>query len=88
MSTPTPTVGAAVRSAVISQCDLFRYRFDRVVAPEGKIFAYFGVNGSTADGTLCVMQKDADGYRRMVEDGMDPAAVLETIKIECDGDDW
>lgn len=36
-------------SAVISDCELFRYRLDRVVdLLGGPTFAYFGVNGSTA----------------------------------------
>lgn len=36
-------------SAVISPCGLFRYRLDRRVQDKGPVFAYFGVNGSTAD---------------------------------------
>lgn len=35
-------------SAVISDCETYRYRLDRGVQPEGIVFAYFGVNGSTA----------------------------------------
>lgn len=38
-----------MNSAVISDCGLFRYRLDRDVQAEGKVFAYFGVNPSTAD---------------------------------------
>ena len=38
-------------SAVISTCGLFRYRLDRPVALKGLVFAFFGVNGSTATGT-------------------------------------
>ena len=38
-------------SAVISPCGLFRYRLDRMVDMlGGPALAYFGVNGSTADG--------------------------------------
>lgn len=37
-------------SAIISPCGLFRYRLDRVVQERGPVAAYFGVNGSTADG--------------------------------------
>lgn len=38
-------------SAVISPCGLYRYRLERDVAMNGKVFAYFGVNGSTATAT-------------------------------------
>lgn len=36
-------------SAVISECGAYRYRLDRDIQPEGLIFAYFGINPSTAD---------------------------------------
>lgn len=47
-------------SAVISECGLYRYRLDRdcegLVPAEydedGKVFAYFGINPSTADATI------------------------------------
>lgn len=39
-------------SAVISPCGKYRYRLDRTVQPEGQIFAYFGINPSTADAEL------------------------------------
>lgn len=39
-------------SAVISPCGLYRYRLDREVQPEGKVFAFFGINPSTADADL------------------------------------
>lgn len=39
-------------TAVISQCGLYRYRLDRDVQAEGKVFAFFGVNPSTADADL------------------------------------
>ena len=39
-------------SAVISPCGLYRYRLDRDVQPEGKVFAFFGINPSTADADL------------------------------------
>ena len=42
-------------SAVLSECGLYRYRLDRNVCEpyEGsKVFAFFGVNPSTADATL------------------------------------
>lgn len=47
-------------SAVISDCGLYRYRLDRQVGgdldglinDEPKVFAYFGVNPSTADATV------------------------------------
>ena len=35
--------------AVISPCGLYRYRLERDVQPEGRVFAFFGVNPSTAD---------------------------------------
>lgn len=38
----------ATGSAVISPCETFRYRLDRAVQSSGLVFAYFGVNGSTA----------------------------------------
>ncbi len=37
-----------VRTAVVSPCGTWRYRFNRIVAESGKVFAYFGVNPSTA----------------------------------------
>jgi len=42
-------------SAVISPCGLYRYRLEREVCPsrEGsKVFAFFGINPSTADAAL------------------------------------
>lgn len=36
-------------SAIISTCKLYRYRLEREVQAEGKVFAYFGINPSTAD---------------------------------------
>lgn len=39
-------------SAIISPCGLYRYRLERDVAMEGKVFAYFGINPSTADATV------------------------------------
>ncbi|RWB95624.1 MAG: DUF1643 domain-containing protein [Mesorhizobium sp.] len=38
------------RSAVISDCLTWRYRLDRDLGIPGLVFAYLGVNGSTADG--------------------------------------
>lgn len=38
--------------AVLSDCGTYRYRLDRRVADEGKVFGYFGVNPSTADATI------------------------------------
>jgi hypothetical protein len=35
-------------TAVVSRCGTWRYRLDRQVQPHGQVFAYFGVNGSTA----------------------------------------
>lgn len=39
-------------SAVISECGTYRYRLDRDVQPDGMVFAYFGINPSTADASL------------------------------------
>ncbi|MDO8278609.1 MAG: DUF1643 domain-containing protein [Burkholderiaceae bacterium] len=39
-------------TAVISACGLYRYRLERDVAMQGPVFAFFGVNPSTADATL------------------------------------
>lgn len=36
-------------SAIISPCGLYRYRLEREVQAEGKVFAFFGINPSTAD---------------------------------------
>jgi hypothetical protein len=36
------------RSAVLDTLEFYRYRLDRFVQPKGIVFAYFGVNGSTA----------------------------------------
>lgn len=38
-------------SAIISDCGTYRYRLERDVQKDGTIFAYFGVNGSTATAT-------------------------------------
>jgi len=35
-------------SAVLSHCGTYRYRLERQVQAQGLVFAYFGVNGSTA----------------------------------------
>jgi hypothetical protein len=37
------------KSAVISPCGTWRYRLERVVSEAGIVFAYFGVNPSTAN---------------------------------------
>lgn len=39
-------------SAILSSCGKYRYRLDRAVRPDGKVFAYFGVNCSTADADI------------------------------------
>jgi len=38
-------------SAVLSPCGLYRYRLDRTVGMVGPVFAFFGINPSTADAT-------------------------------------
>lgn len=39
-------------SAVLSPCGLYRYRLERTVGMEGPVYAFFGVNPSTADATI------------------------------------
>jgi hypothetical protein len=39
-------------TAVLSPCSLYRYRLERDVQHAGQVFAYFGINPSTADATL------------------------------------
>jgi hypothetical protein len=39
-------------SAVISDCGQYRYRLDRAVAVAGPVYAFFGINPSTADANL------------------------------------
>ncbi len=39
-------------SAIISDCGKYRYRLERDVAMDGKLFAYFGINPSTADASI------------------------------------
>lgn len=39
-------------SAIISACGQYRYRLERDVQLQGKVFAYFGVNPSTADASI------------------------------------
>ena len=37
------------KSAIISHCGMYRYRLDRAVSDSGPVYAFFGVNPSTAD---------------------------------------
>lgn len=39
-------------TAVISSCGLYRYRLERDVAMAGPVYAFFGVNPSTADASI------------------------------------
>lgn len=39
-------------AAVISDCGRYRYRLDRAVQETGPVYAYFGVNPSTADASV------------------------------------
>lgn len=39
-------------SAVLSPCGLYRYRLERSVAMDGPVYAFFGINPSTADANL------------------------------------
>lgn len=36
-------------SAILSPCGLYRYRLERTVGMDGPVFAFFGINPSTAD---------------------------------------
>ena len=39
-------------TATISDCGKYRYRLERDVAPRGPVYAFFGVNPSTADASV------------------------------------
>lgn len=39
-------------SAVISPCGLYRYRLERQLAMTGPVYAFFGINPSTADASV------------------------------------
>jgi len=39
-------------SAILSECGKYRYRLERSVGMQGPIFAFFGVNPSTADASI------------------------------------
>lgn len=39
-------------ATILSECGKFRYRLDRQVADIGPVYAFFGINPSTADATL------------------------------------
>lgn len=39
-------------TAIISPCGKYRYRLERTVGMEGPVYAFFGVNPSTADATI------------------------------------
>jgi len=39
-------------SAILSPCGLYRYRLDRTVAMDGPVYAFFGINPSTADASV------------------------------------
>jgi hypothetical protein len=43
---------AARSGAVISACARYRYRLEREIGSSGPVFAFFGVNPSTADATV------------------------------------
>jgi hypothetical protein len=44
--------GINAMSAVISPCGQYRYRLERTVAMSGPVYAFFGINPSTADANL------------------------------------
>jgi hypothetical protein len=39
-------------TAVISPCGKYRYRLERTIAMEGPVYAFFGINPSTADASV------------------------------------
>lgn len=39
-------------SAVISPCGMYRYRLERKIADTGLVYAFFGINPSTADASI------------------------------------
>lgn len=39
-------------SAILSPCGLYRYRLERTVGMDGPVYAFFGINPSTADASL------------------------------------
>ncbi len=39
-------------SAILSPCGLYRYRLERQIAMEGPVYAFFGINPSTADASV------------------------------------
>jgi hypothetical protein len=39
-------------SAIISPCGQYRYRLDRKIGTDGPVYAFFGVNPSTADASI------------------------------------
>lgn len=39
-------------SAILSPCGLYRYRLERQIAMEGAVYAFFGINPSTADASV------------------------------------
>lgn len=39
-------------SAVISPCGMYRYRLERDVSMDGPVYAFFGINPSTADASV------------------------------------
>lgn len=47
----TSAEGREAVSAILSPCGLYRYRLDRTVGMVGPVFAFFGINPSTADAT-------------------------------------
>jgi hypothetical protein len=55
-ATTLPTTGDARKgetvSAIISPCGRYRYRLERTVAMEGPVYAFFGINPSTADASV------------------------------------
>lgn len=39
-------------SAILSPCGLYRYRLERTVGMDGPVYAFFGINPSTADASV------------------------------------
>lgn len=87
-------------SAIISPCGMYRYRLEREVQAEGKVFAYFGINPSTADASVddATVRKWRgftlrNGGRRFIVGNVfsfRATDVRDLIhdKVDCDAEHW
>lgn len=78
-------------SAVLSPCGRFRYRLERDVAAEGLVFAFFGINPSTADAELddATVRKwrgftRANGGRRFIVGNVFPLRATDVRELGND----